>query len=63
MPETPLRPAAYSMAAAAEQLAISRQYLYTLVNQGKIRRVKLGRRSLIPATEIDRLLQVRQVAG
>ena len=42
---------------AAELLGVSRSYLYTLIDRGDLRRVKLGRRSLIPADEIRRLLE------
>jgi len=48
--------AAYSPAEAAGQLSISRSTLYGLISAGQLRRVKIGRRTLIPATEIDRLL-------
>jgi excisionase family DNA binding protein len=50
------QPVAYTMAEACELLGgISRTHLYTLIDRGDIRRVKLGRRSLIPASEIERL--------
>lgn len=50
-------PAAYSMEEAARKLGVSRPFLYTLIDRGQLRRVKLGRRSLIPAAEIRRLLE------
>ena len=50
------RRAAYPILEAAFLLGISRSGLYNLIDNGAIRRVKLGRRSLIPADEIDRLL-------
>ncbi len=52
------RPAAYSIPEAAAQLSVSRSHLYQLIDRGLIRRVKIGHRSVIPATEIDRLLAV-----
>lgn len=55
---TDTRPAAFSPAEAAQQLSISRANLYRLIAEGTIRRVKIGRRTLIPASEIDRLLEV-----
>jgi excisionase family DNA binding protein len=45
------------MADAAVQLSVSRSYLYQLIDRGVIRRVKIGRRSVIPATEIERILE------
>ncbi len=50
------RPAAYSILEACRQLTISRTTLYRLIDDGKIRRVKLGKRALIPSSEIDRIL-------
>lgn len=50
------RPAAYSIDQAAKQLSISRTGVYRLIDAGQIRRVKIGHRSVIPATEIDRIL-------
>ena len=51
-----LRPAAYSIAEAAAQLSVSRRHLYRLIDTGAIRRVKIGQRVVIPASEIDRLI-------
>jgi excisionase family DNA binding protein len=53
---TTTRPAAYSIPQAARELSVSRSHLYTLINDGHVRRVKIGGRAVIPATEIDRLL-------
>lgn len=50
------RPAAYSIREACWQLGISRTTLYRLMNEGTIRRVKLGKRVLIPSSEIVRIL-------
>lgn len=52
------RRAAYPIPEAAELLGISRSGLYALIDDGTLRRVKIGRRTLIPATEVDRLLAV-----
>jgi excisionase family DNA binding protein len=41
---------------ACVALGISRSTLYKLVAEGKLRLIHLGGRSLIPATEIDRLI-------
>ena len=59
MAATPtIRPAGFKPAAAAAQLSISRSNLYTLINKGELRVVKIGHRTVVPATEIDRLLDV-----
>lgn len=52
------RRAAYPILEAAFLLGISRSGLYDLINNGTLRRTKIGRRSLITAVEIDRLLSV-----
>ena len=36
---------------------ISRSHVYDLIDRGELRRVKLGRRALIPASEIDRIIE------
>jgi excisionase family DNA binding protein len=51
------RPAGYSIPDAAAQLSVSRSHLYQLIDRGLIRRVKIGARSVIPASEIDRLIE------
>lgn len=38
-------------------LSISRAHVYNLLSSGRLRCVKLGRRTLIPESEIARLLQ------
>lgn len=52
----PAPPAALSIPEAAKRLGISRGHVYNLIDRGEIRRVKLGRRALIPVSEIERLL-------
>lgn len=47
---------AYSPGEAAAVLGIGRTTVYQLVSEGRLRVVKIGVRTLIPATEIDRLL-------
>lgn len=56
---TSTRPAGYSIPDAARQLSISRSGMYRLIRSGEIRMVKIGHRSVIPASEIDRLLEDR----
>lgn len=41
---------------ACESLTISRPTLYELIGSGRIRTVMVGRRRLIPVTELERLL-------
>jgi excisionase family DNA binding protein len=47
---------AYSIAEAAERLSISRTELYKLIGRGDIRSLKVGRRRVVPESEIERLL-------
>lgn len=48
---------AYSIPEAARHLGnISRAHIFKLIAAGKLRTVKLGRRTLIPRSEIIRLL-------
>lgn len=50
-------PAAYSPAEAAAQLSISRSHVYNMMTAGALTSVKIGRRRIIPRTEIERLLK------
>jgi excisionase family DNA binding protein len=50
-------PLAYRINEFCALLGISRTTLYALVKDGKIRMVKIGGRSLVPASEGQRLLQ------
>lgn len=52
----PPRRAAYSMQEAADLLGVSRSHVYNLAERGQLRLVRIGRRTVVPATEIDRLL-------
>ncbi len=51
------RPDAWRINDALRQLSVSRATLYKLVNKGEIRLVRIGGRSLIPDSEIRRLLE------
>ena len=51
-------PAAYSITAFADQLSISRGTVFNLIKRGELRVAKIGTRTVVPATEIDRLLAV-----
>ncbi len=52
-PESPL---AYRVKDFCELVGISNATLYKYVNLGKIRVIKIGGRTLVPAAEVDRLL-------
>jgi excisionase family DNA binding protein len=49
------QPRVYRINDACQLLQISRSHLYELVARGDVRLVKIGNRSLIPASEILRL--------
>lgn len=55
MPENPT-PATDTVEQFLTDMQIGRTLFYSLVKQGRIRIVKLGRRTLVPRTERDRLL-------
>lgn len=48
--------AAFSMDEAARSLGLSVSTVKVLIGQGRLRATKIGRRVLIPAAELDRLL-------
>jgi excisionase family DNA binding protein len=52
----PGQPYALSFDEACDALCVSRATAYRRVQDGTLRVVKLGRRTLVPATEIARLL-------
>ncbi|MFP3880932.1 MAG: helix-turn-helix domain-containing protein [Actinomycetota bacterium] len=47
---------AYTVNEAAEVLRCSRGHIYRLIERGHLDRVKIGRRTLIRASEIERIL-------
>ncbi len=49
-------PLAVSVDEAARRLGVGRTLLYDLIRQKKVRAVKLGTRTVVPATEIARLI-------
>ena len=56
MTDSILTRAAYPLEEARQLLGgVTRQHLYNLADRGEIRLVKLGRRTLVPASEIERL--------
>ena len=44
----------FSVAAVAEMFAISRKHVYELLARGDLHSVHLGKRRLIPRSEVDR---------
>lgn len=55
-PKTTVPPLAVSPRKAATYLDVGHDAIYQLLNQGRIRSVKLGRRRLIPVSELERFL-------
>jgi excisionase family DNA binding protein len=47
---------AYSPAELAAAVGVTRQHIQNMINRGEIASVKLGRRRLIPADVVERLL-------
>jgi excisionase family DNA binding protein len=52
----PVIPLAVSPRKAARYLDVGHDAIYQLIGQGRIRSVKLGRRRLIPVSELQRFL-------
>lgn len=46
----------YNVSEAARIVGVGRTTMHKMLNQGHIRRVKIGARTIIPKSEIDRLL-------
>ena len=55
--ETPARRFAYSVPEAAAQLSVSKNHLWKLIERGVVRQVRLGGRVVVPASELDRVLE------
>lgn len=47
---------AYRVNDACEALCISRSLIYVLIGKGQIKSIKIANRTLIPRSEIERLL-------
>lgn len=45
-----------TVAEAAEQLRVGRTMIYAMLRDGRINGVKIGRRRLVPASEIERII-------
>lgn len=56
-PVSPPRPpgSPWSIPEAARFLGVSERHLYRLIDADKVKSVRLGRRRLIPAAEVERL--------
>jgi excisionase family DNA binding protein len=54
--ESAARPRARRVNDACKALSISRSHLYNMAAKGEIRLIHIGNRTLVPETEIDRLL-------
>lgn len=59
----PLPRVAYSLDEVAHSLGLSRRTMYELMDTGRLSTVKLGRRRLVPAQELERLLQPQEHAA
>lgn len=47
----------YSIRSAARAIDVSERTIYNLVEAGKLRMVKIGRRSIIPASDLRALVE------
>ena len=54
---------AYSLDEVAASLGLSRRSLYGLMAAGRLSTVKLGKRRLVPAAELERLVRPAGVAA
>lgn len=50
-PERTVLPVAHSVEEAAKALGIGRTFVFQLIKEGKLKAVKIGRRTLIPVKE------------
>jgi excisionase family DNA binding protein len=56
-PAFPVEKLAFSVAEAIRVTGIGRSTLYALMSSGKLRAIKLGSRTLIPAEELRRFMK------
>lgn len=49
---------AYTVNAACAALSISRTSLYALVKKGELKRIRIAGRTLVPRSELERLLRI-----
>ena len=57
--EPPLVAGGLSIDQSAQYLDIGRSSVYRLINEGEIRIIRLGRRTIVPRSELDRLIERR----
>ncbi len=57
LPKATITPLAYPVHTAAQLLGIGPSKTWALIAEGKIRATRLGRRTLITAKEIERVLE------
>lgn len=55
-------PKLYTMEEAAQHLRVSREYLYRMRKNGDLIVVRFGRRVLVEAAEIDRVISANRAA-
>jgi excisionase family DNA binding protein len=55
----PVPPACYSVEDAAKRIGVGRAYLFTLIKEGTLASMKLGRRRLIPHAAIEALIAAK----
>ena len=56
-------PLAHSIPAACERLGIGRTTIYELIKAGELRPFKIGRKTLIPESDLVRLIAARVAAN
>jgi excisionase family DNA binding protein len=54
--QTALTPLAHQIPEACARVGIGRTMMYQLINEGKIKPIKVGRRTLIPESELQKLI-------
>jgi excisionase family DNA binding protein len=54
---------AYSLDEAARSTSLSRRALYSLIDSGALKTVKVGRRRLVPRDELERLCSPQESAA
>lgn len=56
LPRQPIEPDLLDQAEVAQRLNVSRTTIWRLIKRGDIRAVRIGSRTLIPRTELQRLI-------
>ena len=58
-----MQPLAFSIEDTARELSVGRTTIFSLVKSGQLGRVKVGKRTLIPAAEVRAFLERRIEGG